>query len=142
MLISQKFSILPRCKMEEFSVLGCEILWNLKHKIPKSHMNAIKDYLKTMSAPIKNAMKFTLDNKESAVTYVLNPKIKTQKCEVFYILEVFVNIEDSGQPIWEISIRGGSTVEDNSKVADIYNEKFHVYTDLPDEDIQLDSFSK
>ena len=121
--------------MEEFSILDCEILWNAENKIPKSHMNAIKENLKTMSTQIKNAMKFTSDNREGIVTFALNPKIKNQKYEFFYNLHISVVDEKSEQPIWEVSVRGGKTMTDNSYVADIYNEKFRIYPALTDEDI-------
>jgi hypothetical protein len=74
--------------MEKFSVLDCEILWNKKNKIAKSHKTAIKEMLKTMSASIQNAMKFTSDNEQGIVTYAFIPEIETQECEVFYFLEV------------------------------------------------------
>ena len=128
--------------MEEFSILDCEILWNKENKIPKSHMNAIKEELKTMSTQIKNAMKFTSDNKEGIVTFALHPKIKNQKYGVFYNLHISVIDEESGQPIWEISVRGGKTMADISYVADILSEKFRIYAALTDEDIPHDGFSK
>jgi hypothetical protein len=122
--------------MEEFSILDCEILWNKENKIQKSHMTAIKEELKTMSAQIKNAMKFSSDNEESIVIFCLNPKIKNQKSEVFYKLEIFVCSEQSGQAVWEISVTSGITV------ADIFSEKFRICASLLDENIQRDSFRK
>ena len=121
--------------MEDFSILECEILWNKENKIPKSHMTAIKEELKTMSAQIKNAMKFTAENEQSGVSFSLNPKIKNQKSEVFYQLDICVSAEETGQPAWEIKVINGATV------ADVYSEKFRIYAGLLDESIQPDSFS-
>ena len=98
-------------------------------------MDAIKEELKTMSPQIKNAMKFTSENEQSIVTYCLNPKIKNQKHEVFYKLEIFVSSEETGQPTWEIIVSNGITV------ADICSGKFHICSNLLDESIQRDGFN-
>ena len=133
-LSSRSHNIKP-INMEDFSVLDCEILWNNENNIPKSHKTALKEELKIMSTHIKKAMKFTIENEQSIVTFCLNPKIKNQKTEVFYKLEINVSAEESEQPIWEISVTNGATV------ADIYNEKFHIYAGLLDENIQADNFT-
>jgi len=128
--------------MEEFSILNCEILWNKKNKISKSHKTALKENLKTMSAKIQNAMKFTSDNEQSIVTYPLSPEIKNQECEELYILEVYVAGCEENQKFWHAGIRSGSKASDDSYIADIYNEKFRVYTGLLEKEVQPDSFNK
>jgi hypothetical protein len=122
--------------MEEFSILDSEILWNKKNKIPESHKTAIKEYLKTMSTPIKNAMKFTSDNEQSIVSYSFSPE---QECEVFYILEVYVAGCEEEQKYWHAVVRDESN---GTHLADIYNEKVRLYTSLLEEDAQPDCFSK
>lgn len=121
--------------MENFSVVDCEILWNKENKIPKSHKTALKEELKTMSTQIRNAMTFTSENEQSIVTFCLNPKIKNQKKEVFYKLEIFVSAEESEHPIWDISVTNEATV------ADVYSEKFRIYAGLLEENIQADNFT-
>ena len=128
--------------MEKFSVLDCEILWNKKNKIPKSHKTAIKETLKTMSASIQNAMKFTSDNEQGIVTYAFIPEIENQECEVFYFLEVYVAGYEEEQKFWHAAVRSRSKVWDDAHLADIYDEKFRLYTSLLEEDSQPDSFSK
>jgi hypothetical protein len=49
--------------MEAFCILDCEILWNKQNRIPKSHIKAIKEELKTMAPQINNALKFTTETK-------------------------------------------------------------------------------
>ena len=98
--------------MEKFSVLDCEILWNKKNKIPKSHKTAIKETLKTMSASIQNAMKFTSDNEQSIVTYTFIPEIENQECEVSYFLEVYVAGYEEEQKFWHAAVRSRSKVWD------------------------------
>lgn len=126
--------------MEEFSILDSEILWNKKNKIPKSHKTAIKEYLKTMSDSIKKAMKFTSENEQSIVTYAFSPEIKNQECEVFYILEVYVAGCEEEQKYWHAAVRDESKACDDAHLADIYNEKFRIYTSLLEEDAQADTF--
>ncbi len=128
--------------MEEFSILDSEILWNKKNKIPKSHKTAIKEYLKTMSVPIKNAMKFTSDNEQSIVTFAFSPEIKNQECEVFYILEVYVAGCEEELKYWHATVSDESKACDETHLADIYNEKFRLYTSLLEEDAQPDTFNE
>ncbi len=128
--------------MEEFSVLDCEILWNKKNKIPKSHKTAIKETLKTMSTSIQNAMKFTSDNEQGIVTYAFIPEIENQECEVSYFLEVYVAGYEEEQKFWHAAVRSKSKVWDDAHLADIYDEKFRLYTSLLEEDAQPDSFTK
>jgi hypothetical protein len=91
--------------MEAFCILDCEILWNKQNSIPKSHIKAIKEELKTMAPQIGNALKFTTENQGSIVTYEVKPKIKT---EWFYGITIFSGINDLRQNFLKILVQGGN----------------------------------
>ena len=128
--------------MLKFSILDCEILWNKKNNTPKTHKTAIKKTLKTMSTNIQNAMKFTSDNEQGIVTYAFIPEIENQECEVFYFLEVYIAGYEEEQKFWHAAVRSRSKIWDDAHLADIYDEKFRLYTSLLKEDAQPDSFTK
>jgi hypothetical protein len=112
--------------MEMFSILDCEVLWNKRTKIPKRHRYAIKKDLKTMSAAVWEAMKFTKDraveNRETVIKYWLNTDTP-----VDYILSVHY------EPSFEAWYAG---IEDENTVAEITSEKFRIFYSLQDEDVE------
>ena len=95
-----------------------------------------------MSTSIQNAIKFTSDNEQGIVTYTFIPEIENQECEVAYFLEVYVAGYEEEQKFWHAAVRSRSKVWDDAHLADIYDEKFRLYTSLLEEDAQPDSFTK
>jgi hypothetical protein len=125
--------------MEAFRILDCEILWNKQNNIPKSHLKAIKEELKTMAPQISNALKFTTENRGSMVTYEVKPKIKT---EWFYGITIFSGIDDLRQDFLKILVQGGTSAQNFTDLAYINNNEFKITSASPNELLQLDSFSK
>ncbi len=122
--------------MEAFSILDCEIFWNRENKIPKSHMDAIKEELKTMAPKIRDTMKFTSECQEATVTFCLDPKIKGQKYEVSYEFSIISGECDEGT-FWEMCVRNKEGL-----IANIYSENFKISPTMPAEYIVEDGFKK